>query len=104
MDLRRKLNSALVSSITYLKNKYNAVVLKTSFQRLDINHNNIHLSLRDQKRYNEIIFSVARKFLCDVCSWDPTQTRMQLERNTSNAGVYGNIPDEQLKKINIKQN
>ena len=73
VDLRRKCNSALGSSITYLKTKHNAVVLKTNFQRLDINHSNIHLSFRDQKRYNEIISSVARRFLCDLCSWNPTQ-------------------------------
>ena len=76
VDLRRKCNSALGNTITYLKTKYNAVVLKTNFQRLDINHDNIHLSFRDQKRYNEIIFSVARRFLCDLCSWNSTQSKM----------------------------
>ena len=49
VDLRRKCNSALGSSITYLKTKHNAVVLKTNFQRLDINHSNKHLPFRDKK-------------------------------------------------------
>ena len=49
VDLRRKCSSALGSSITYLKTKHNAVILKTNFQRLDINYSNIHLSFRDQK-------------------------------------------------------
>ena len=49
VDLRKKCYSALDSSITYLKTKYNVVILKTNFQRLDINYSNIHLSFRDQK-------------------------------------------------------
>ena len=103
VDLRRKCNSAIGSSIIYLKTKHNTVILKTNFQRLDINHSNIHLSFRDQKRYNEIIFSVARSFLCDLCSWNPTQSNIQIERNICKAGVYGNIPVEQSKKLKIKQ-
>ena len=103
VDLRRKCNSALGSSITYLKTKHNAVILKTKFQRLDINPDNIHLSFRDQKRYNEIIFSVARRFLCNVCSWNPIQSKMQIERNTCKNGVYGNIPDEILEKLKVEQ-
>ena len=102
VDLRRKCNSALGSSITYLKTKHNAVILKTNFQRLEINYSNTYLSFRDQ-RYNEIIFSVARRFLCDLCSWNPTQSNIQIERNICKAGVYGNIPVEQLKKLKIKQ-
>merc|ERR1712215_361813 len=102
VDLRRKCNSTLGSSITYLKTKHNAVILKTNFQRLDINYSNTYLSFRDQ-RYNEIIFSVARRFLCDLCSWNPTQPNIQIERNTCKAGTYGNIPFDQLKKLKIKQ-
>ena len=103
VDLRRKCNSALGASTRYLRNKYNAMVLKTCFLRQDINCHNIHFSPRDQNRYNEIIFSVARRLLCDVCFWDPTQKEMQPERNICKTGIYGNIPDTQLKKIKIKQ-
>ena len=66
-DLRRICNSALKPCTTYFWKEYKAVVLNTGFLRLDRDPNAIHLSGKDQLRYNEIIFSVARKLLCDVC-------------------------------------
>ena len=82
VDIRRKCNSALGDTTTYLKTKYNAVVLKTNFERKDTEYDNIHFSFEDQKRYNEIIFIVARRLLCDVCSWNPKKSEIQRERNT----------------------
>ena len=103
VDIRRKCNSALGNTTTYLKTKYNAVVLKTNFERSETNYKNIHLSFEDQKRYNEIIFSVARRLLCDVCSWNPTRLEIQRDRNMCKNEVYGNIPDEILEKLKVEQ-
>ena len=103
VEIRRKCNHALDDTTTYLKNRYNAVVLRTNFERKDTEYDNIHFSLEDQKRYNEIIFSVVRRLLCDVCSWNPKKSEIQTERNTCENGVYGNIPNEILRKLKVEQ-
>ena len=100
--MRRKCNDALKNCTTYFWKEYRAVVFNIGFLRIDRDPNNIHCSVRDQRRYNEIIFGVARKLLCDICKWDISQNKhLQRDRNNCKAGRLGNIPKDQLKKVKL---
>ena len=98
--MRRKCNTALKYCTTYFWKEYRAVVFNTGLLRIDRHPDKIHCSDRDQRRYNEVIFSVARKLLCDICKWDIRQNKqLQGDRNSCKAGKLGNIPKDQLKKV-----
>ena len=100
--MRRKCNTALKYCTTYFWKEYRAVVFNTEFLRIDRDPDKIHCSVRDQRRYNEIIFSVARKLLYDICKWDISQhNQLHRDRNSCKAGKLGNIPKDQLKKVKL---
>ena len=100
---RRMCNDALKNCSTYFWNEYKAVVFNTGFLRIDRDPDQIHCSTRDQRRYNEIIFGVARKLICDICKWEISQGKkhLQRDRNICKAGRWGNIPKDQLKKVEL---
>ena len=102
-DTRRRYNNALKCCSTYFWREFKAVVFNVGFLREERNPDDIHYSNREQRQYNEIIFSVARKLLCDFCNWEVDEGRrhLQRDRNICKEGRFGNIPKDQLEKVDF---
>ena len=102
---RRMYNDALKCCSTYFWKEFKAVVFNVGFLREDKNPDDIHYSTREQRKYNEIIFSVARKLLCDFCNWEVGEGRkhLQRDRNICKEGILGNVPKDQLKKVKLRR-
>ena len=70
-QLKKRANTGIENKKTYLWTNFRAVLVAPHLEYAKFKPGQVHLTDKDQLKFNEQVLSVAAKVLCEFCTWTP---------------------------------